>query len=292
MRITENMRVASAIAAQQRASARVQKATEVASSGKRVRAPGDDPTAWSTARVHESQQAAAKARSTTLSRAGSDLEIAEGALASAVDLMARAREIATQMSNGSMDATTRKNAAVEVDALREQLLGLANTQGGAGYLFGGTKTDVPPFTSAYAFVGNTGTRAVEIAAGTTLTVTVSGARAFTTAGGRDPFADLTALSTALKTNTVPGITAAIDAMEAGRRQISDVRGDAGLTLDRAKSAGEVLSGVALRLQKAQSAEEEADAAPAFTELKDASDAYDRNLTVTKQILSLSSLSRG
>jgi len=291
MRITENMRVASAVATQQRMAERVQRATEVASSGARVGKASDDPSAWATGQAHAGRSAAAKARSKVLDRAASDLEVAEGALASAVDVMARAREIATQMASGSMDATTRKNAALEVDALRDQLLGLANTQGGAGYVFGGTKTDVPPFTAAYAFVGNTGTRSAEIAPGTTLVTNPSGARAFTTAGGRDPFADLGALSTALRTNSVAGITAAIDTTEAGRRQLSDVRSDAGLTLERARSASEVLGNLALRLDKARAGELEADAAPAFTELKNASDAYDRSLTVTKQILSLSSLSK-
>ncbi|MBL8715955.1 MAG: hypothetical protein JNL79_08160 [Myxococcales bacterium] len=291
MRITENMRVSSAVATQQRMAERVQRATEVASSGARVGKASDDPSAWATGQTHAGRSAAAKARGKVLERAASDLEVAEGALASAVDVMARARAIATQMANGSMDAATRKNAAIEVDALRDQLLGLANTQGAAGYVFGGTKTDVPPFTPGYAFVGNTGTRAAEIAPGTTLVTNLSGARAFTTAGGRDPFADLGALATALRTNAVAGITAAIDASEAGRRQLSDVRSDAGLTLERARSASEVLGNLALRLDKARAGELEADAAPAFTELKNASDAYDRSLTVTKQILSLSSLAR-
>jgi flagellar hook-associated protein 3 FlgL len=293
MRVTDNMRFEAALASRTAANDRVYSASQQASSGLRVAAPSDDPASYATAVRLDGRISSLNARASDASRAAGDLAIAESTLAAAGDVMVRAREIATWMSSDTVDAATRASAASEVDQLRQTLLGLANTRGGQGYLFGGTKTSAPPFDAAGTFLGNNSTQGVEIADGVVIAGNASGAQAFTaSAGGRDVLGDLDALATALRTNNVGVIHASIDTTEAGRRQIVDVRSASGVTLDRLQSASDIAKATLDKLKESKASEVEAEPVSAYTELLTAQSAYDRNLSVTKLLISLSAQQQG
>lgn len=293
MRVTDNMRYDSALEARRKADVRVFEASRQASTGLRVGAPSDDPASYATSVRLEGRVSTLTARAKDASRAAGDLGIAESTLAAAGDVMMRAKDIATWMASDTVDAATRASAANEVDQLRQTLLGLANTRGGQGYLFGGTKTDAPPFDAAGLFVGNDSTQGVEIGDGVVIAANASGAQAFTTAaGGRDVLADLQNLADALRANNPVGVRAGIDTSEAGRRQIVDVRGATGLTLERLESASDIATAAIDKLRESKATEIEAEPVSAYTELLTAQAAYDRNLSVTKLLISLSSSQQG
>lgn len=292
MRIPDKLLYQNAQVAQNKAAERFEKASRVASSGVDVEFPSDDPAAWASGVRLRNSSSTVKERREIASRAQSDLQIADGALAAATDRMVRARELAVQMNNGTMSAADRATAAKEIDAIREDLIALANTRGDRGYVFGGTATGTAPVSSAGVFVGNGNPIEIPLAEGTKTNVAPGGAKAFSTAGGRDIFADLAALSTALSTNNLAGINASLDRLDAGQRQITDVRADTGMTLTRLSSAISVSESAEMRLREARAGTVEADAVSAIGELQNAQTAFERGLEVTKKILSLSSLSRG
>lgn len=285
MRVTDSMRDAATRQATGAASERLLSATKKASSGMRVGAPKDDPGAFARIAAKDGGIGVLAARQKALGRADGDLTAAEGALASAADLMARVREIATQMADGSFSAEQRQAAAKEVTQLRQTLVGLANTRGPGGFLFGGTSTGTQPFDAAGTFSGNDAAIEVEVADGMLVRANASGAQAFTAAGGRDLFADLTALATALATDDVAGVQAGLGNVEAGHRQLTRARADAGLTMDRVRSAQAIADSAETTLKQLRAGEGEADALETFTELADAQSAYDRALEVTKRLLS-------
>src|SRR5690242_4990482 len=136
-----------------------------------------------------------------------DLELAEGMLAEAGDLFVTARDLAMQGANGSLDASQRSDLALQVRHLKAALVGIANTQGATGSIFAGSKTDSTPFSATGAFSGDDDVHQVDLGTGPPMTVNVSGARAFTAAGGRDVFADLDALDAALSANDQTAISA-------------------------------------------------------------------------------------
>lgn len=292
MRVPDNLFAANVARAQARASASLYKAAKVASTGLRVSAPADDPHAFARIASLKSGESRLDARASGLSRAESSLSLGESTLAQASDVVSRAQELAVQMADGSMSAADRAIAAKEVTQLRQALVGLANTKGPEGYLFGGTRTDTPPFDAAGTFAGNDGAVSVEIADGMTLRNNPSGARAFTAAGGRDILADLQAFEIALTTNDVTGIQGMTGTLEAGRAQIAGVRGEAGLTLERVRGAADVAQQAKLQTQKARSSESEADALVAYTNLSEAQQAFSRSIEITQQLLqTLSSAGR-
>ena len=72
----------------------------------------------------------------------------EGALGSASDLLIRFKELAIQAANHSQWGYDRKAIAVEMSALRDQLVSLGNTRDDSGnYLFSGTRVGTPAFAT-------------------------------------------------------------------------------------------------------------------------------------------------
>ncbi|HON24175.1 MAG TPA: flagellar hook-associated protein FlgL [Syntrophales bacterium] len=76
------------------------------------------------------------------------LSMTESTLTGANDLLVKAGELAVSQSSASANASSRKIAAQNVQALYDQLLSLANTKLGDRYLFAGSQNDAEPFTGS------------------------------------------------------------------------------------------------------------------------------------------------
>jgi len=289
MRITENIRLSYALDAQAKSSERVADLTKIASSGMKVCSPSDDPTAYAAIVNWDARAATLSSRSTVATRAAGDLDLAESALASAGDILTRAKEIALEGADGTSDATARANLATERASLRTQLVGLANTRGASGDLFAGTKSDTQPFDMAGAFYGDDNVRSLQVADGVTAVSNASGAKAFTAAGGRDVFGDLQSLVTALQHNDVSGIQNSLSQLDDGQRQLVVARTDAGLAAERFHSAADVTDTAITAVRTARASEAEADAPKAYSDLEAAKASYERGIAVTREILSLTGL---
>jgi flagellar hook-associated protein 3 FlgL len=70
----------------------------------------------------------------------------ETALSSSNDILIRMKELGLQAANDTLSPDDRKGVAVELKALRDQLLSLGNTRDDSGnYLFSGTRVNTPAF---------------------------------------------------------------------------------------------------------------------------------------------------
>lgn len=288
MRVTEKNRFAEATTQRTRAAAQLQKKAQVAASGNRVSLPSDDAYAFSVGNAASNRLGILGARTGAAQKAQSDLELGESSLASATDLLQKAKELAVQGRNGTMDAAARASLGSQVDSIRSSLLAIANTRGASGYLFGGTATQSPPFSAAGAFVGNDSAVDVALSDNVTVRGNGSGAQAFTAAGGTDLFADLANLSAALSTNNVAGIDAGMVKLDAGHTQVVGARVAAGLAAERLGTGVDVMAGARASLEARRAQAVEADPISAYSDLAEANAAYERALAVTKQILSVNS----
>ncbi|MBI5513508.1 MAG: hypothetical protein HY909_07040 [Deltaproteobacteria bacterium] len=292
MRVTEKMALGAVTEGVARSVRRLAEASRIASTGERMALPSDDPAGWALTVGHDARIRGMESRARASTRAAGDLDLAETALASAGDLLLEIKELSLRGVNGSMDHDTRRELGRQVASLRESLLGVANTRGASGYLFAGTRTDRPPFEASGAFVGNDGETRLAVTEGTTARSNASGARAFTSAGGRDLFADLSALATALSIEDLGGIRAGLDALDAGHRQLLSARTEAGLGAERLRSAAEVTDGALVHARAARAAVAEADLPGALSGLSAARAAYERGVAVTREVLSLAAIPRG
>ncbi|MFO0553015.1 MAG: hypothetical protein U0271_31800 [Polyangiaceae bacterium] len=285
MRVTETLRMQAVERAQRRATNDLSRATDGASTGMRVRAPADDPTAFASLVRVRAGASAWKDRREAISSSSSELTVAESSLAEGADIMARARELAVTMADGAMSAAERTAAAGEVRTLRAALLGIANQRGASGYLFAGSAVGTAPFTAAGTFVANDDALDVEVAPGIRVRSNASGAQAFTSAGGRDVFQDLDNLANALASNNVAGVQTSVTDIEAGHTQITSARAMAGIGIDRLRASESAADQAAMMLQEEHAKTGELDAATAFSKLAEAQQAYERALSISKNILS-------
>lgn len=291
MRITESMRVSTSAYVTARNAERMDRLARQAASGEKVSAPSDDPAQYSVRIRGQARAALLGARRDAADLAAGDMQLAEGVLASASDLLVKARELAVQMSNGAIDAASRATAAQQVRDLRTAMIGLANERGSRGYLFGGDKTDAPPFTTAGAFVGNDGVHYVETADGVRTQANASGARAFTAAGGQDVLATLDAFANALAANDVNNVRGSIGTLESAHRQVVDARVATGMTADRLGVASSAMSDALGSVQESLARAVEGDPTQTYSDLVAAQAGYQRALEVTKRILAMSAIDR-
>ena len=137
------------------------------SSGQRMLAPSDDPTAAT--KVLELDQLLGKVSQfqRNADRAEARLRREEDVLAGAGDILQRVRELAVRANNDALSAEDRKAIATEVRQHLDGLLGLANaTDSNGEYLFSGYRTSDPPFrdngAGSYGYQGDQGQRLVQI----------------------------------------------------------------------------------------------------------------------------------
>jgi len=293
MRVTDNTRLFAVLRNNASSTTRLTKASRLASAGARVVTASDDPVAYATSVRRGSTVANIASRTRIARSSADDLTVSERALESVTELVSEARSLAVQGSNEALSQNDRNALALRVGDVREQLLVLANTRGSSGFVFGGTRTDKPPFDASGAFTGNDGVLRIPVTDGVAPKMNVSGARAFTAAGGVDVFTELANLQTALGAGDLAGIRGGIGTMQSSHEQVVGVQVDAGLSIERLRSAADVLDEASLAVSQSRIRDVGADdLAGLATDLAGASSAYEQSLTVTKKLLSMPSLAQG
>jgi flagellar hook-associated protein 3 FlgL len=287
LRVTDGMGVLSIWGDLQRIRERMELRQREATSGARVRAGSDDPAGAAGVLRTDAELAATRQCRSNVGQAEGELGSADTALGAVGDLLAQARELALAMANGSYTAEDRARAALEVQEIRRQLIALANTQHDGSHIFGGYITDRAPFDPTTGLpVGDvSGVRRVLATPTLVVEASVSGAEAFTVAGGRDIQADLTALATALSTSDLAAIGTAIDNLAADQTQVTTARAKAGVYMARLRGLGDLLDSRALELAEGRSRIADADIVETLSSLAQTQQALNGALQVSAQMLS-------
>lgn len=166
------------------------------STGQRVQKPEDDPAAMAQGLSLQAENSTITQYSNNISTLQTRATTVYNALDQIKTISDRANEIATQ-ADGTTNSSTLQSYATEVAQLIKQAVSLANSKDGSQYIFAGTNSGQPAFTTttdadgnitAVTYQGNTSVRQTEIADGTTMTVDSPGANA-TGTGARGVFSD-------------------------------------------------------------------------------------------------------
>jgi flagellar hook-associated protein 3 FlgL len=281
MRVTDSLIFDNAQRFTSQASERVADATEVASTGLRVQHPVDDPAAAGLISTHEQAAARAQAISQTVSIANSEVNAADGALDTVTNALTRAHELTVQFANGSYSAADRAAGAAEIDGLRAQIIAALNLRVGTRYVFGGTQDSQPPFDAAGNYLGDTLPRQVEVAPGIQQTVSLRADVGIKgVGGGVDALATLQSLSTALTTNNVAGVQAALPNLDTSLQQASQLRAQAGTYEAALSDADTIARATTTTEQTTESQLRDADAIQAYSTLALAQRALEASLTAS------------
>ncbi|MDC3024389.1 flagellar hook-associated protein FlgL [Alphaproteobacteria bacterium] len=111
------------------------------------------------------------------------LTIADNALQSITNLMARAKELAIQAANDTFGAQDREALALELIEMKEEMLSTANSTDSSGaYIFGGYHTGTQPFEKnskgVIEYKGDRGTNSVAVSETRNVGTTLDGGSVF------------------------------------------------------------------------------------------------------------------
>ncbi|NOY92583.1 MAG: flagellar hook-associated protein 3 [Deltaproteobacteria bacterium] len=283
MRVSDAAIFDSNIAHVTRSRAELLKRQEQAVTGKRVLKPSDDPTATALARRERSREVRAKAHQRAVGAGLTTNEASDAALGQVGSVLRRVKELTIQAASDTLDASGRADIAREVEALREQVRSLANTEVAGQYVFAGFADGSAPFDASGAYLGDARVRQLEVARGIFVDAGVTGASAFGMGGGTDLFATLDALTTALDSNNVGTIRSSIDSLDVAYQQVSSSRAQLGANVNALETARGVAERVENRAITGQTDLVGVDTERAYTDLSRAQFALQAAVQVASQL---------
>jgi len=151
------------------------------STGKQVNQPSDNPSSAAIIQQLNQTLADRQSFSTNLDSANSQLGEVDNSLGSLNDLLQQAQSIASQNVGSTATASQRQSAAEVVQSIISQALSLGNTQFDGVYIFGGDKSNQPPFSQdngAITFVGSATVLQNDVDTNTLEPFTANGAQIF------------------------------------------------------------------------------------------------------------------
>ncbi|MGD0843786.1 MAG: flagellar hook-associated protein FlgL [Geobacteraceae bacterium] len=294
MRVTENSTMKMVVAMLEQQQEKVNTLQQQVSSGSRINAPSDDPVSAQQVLNLKGLISATDQYSRNIQTGTTWLNQMDSSMTNMNNVLIRAKELATQMANGSYGASDRQSAAIEVTQLRDQLISLGNTQIAGKYIFGGFVSDKPPFDATGVFKGTDDQVNIQVDQGSYIAINYSGGkllRGGTPAGssGTDVIGVLNNLVTALNNNDVSGVGSSISGLDSSLNQLQAAQGDVGARENRLQNADNILTGTKDYLTKAVSAKQDSDLTQVLSDLAKQQTAYQATLAASAKFSQLSLL---
>ena len=172
-RITTGMLSSRVLGDLHRVSAQLTRTQSKIASNREIERPSDDPFGASRAMVLRENLDGIRQFQRNVEDARGWQDAAESALARMTDVTQRARDLLVQGSSDTMDGTARESIAREIDELAASLKEFGNASYKGQYIFGGLRTDTPPWPPASdAYQGQAGAVARQIGPGVSVPVNV------------------------------------------------------------------------------------------------------------------------
>jgi len=153
----------------------LKRATEEISSGKSLLFPSDNPVDFARKLRFERLVGKLKRFNRNVDLTGSILSTAETSLNSSVNLLQEARvKIVQVLNTGALNGEDAKVLADYFRKVAEYIVNMGNTRVGDSYIFGGVKSQSPPFGSDGTYSGETVETTVSVANGVDINTTFNG----------------------------------------------------------------------------------------------------------------------
>jgi flagellar hook-associated protein 3 FlgL len=284
-RVTNQMTALQSQQHLQAGSVRLAQAQERATSLDKLTRPSDDPTATAEALRVKSLQSALAQHTRNVADGDGWLSTTDSALISADSLMAKVRELTLQGANGSLSPNAKEAVATELEGLKADLLGVANTSINGRSVFAGTSDAGVAFRADYSWTGTPGSSVTRrIGPETTVAVDSDGSAAFGT-GASSVFALIDDIATSLRTGgDVASHLTTVDARVAGLR---GVQSDMGARHAQLLRAEDTLMDTKVALESQRAGLEDLDLGQAVLDLQLQNNSYQAALQVTAKVLQVS-----
>lgn len=250
---------------------------------KAINRPSDNPSGTASSLQVRGQQAAAAQYGRNIDNGRGWLTTIDSALSGATDILRRVKDLTVQGANGALSSSAREGIAAELEGLRKELLGQANTTFMGRNVFAGNTDAGTAFTNAAPPVFNGTNTAVtrRVADGVAVRVDVDGAAVFGTGPG-SVFDLIDTIASDLRSGADPsaGLAAIDQRMKIVITQHSEV-GSRDAQIQRAQEVNMKQQG-ALEDQRANI--EDVDMSKAFLDLQLQQTNYSAALAVTAKVL--------
>ena len=236
-------------------------------SGKQVVNPSDAPRKANLVSQLESAKELQATYLRNVEAARTRMTSEETVMTAMTDIAQRVVELTIQAGNDTLGDEDRDIIAAEVQALRDELLNLANTKDLSGnYIFSGNKTQAPAFienaNGTVEYNGDHGRQHINISDVRSLSVNTLGIELFST----ENFAALDELVVNLGSNNGSGIRASLTDANEILDKLTVSFGDMAGRMTALDSQFEIIEDTQLRLDKLLMSENDVDYAQAVTEL--------------------------
>ena len=260
------------------------------STGRKVNRASDDAQAFGQARRLDVLSNRYEQYERSISAARSWTDHTQQALD---ELAERFTEVYEQGIRGASDTFSeadREKAAVRIEQIRDDVARTLNREIDGEYLFGGTRTDRPPFNedgtlaaADYDAIG--GSRVRQVGPGLEIDLGVGGERLHVYAEGGATITDaMQGLADALRSGDAEQMDEAIGQVQKARDHVIDLGAEAGDTANRLDQARGQLQEAGLAVQGRRSELEDADLAETYLGLQTAQTSLQAALKVTASTL--------
>ncbi|MBN1172010.1 MAG: flagellar hook-associated protein FlgL [Micromonosporaceae bacterium] len=254
---------------------------EQLSSGKLISKPSDNPGGAAAAMQSRTDIRRQQQYSSNCTDGAGWLGTIDTTLTSVVEQVIRVRNLALQgLNTGASGVDTREALAMEIEDVRDALIGLANTTYRDRPVFGGTTTGAVAYQPDGTFAGDTGTVLRTIADNTKVRVDVSGEVAFGT-GADQLFTVLEALATAVR--SAPE-TINLDSVDHSLQLLRTAQSNVGARYNQVTNAQQTADDRVLDLRSQLSNIEDIDLPKTITDLKLRQTAYEAALAAAAKVV--------
>ncbi len=289
MRVTPTTMMNNLVANLQATQKSMDQLQQEVSTGRRILAVSDDPSAASRVMWYRSALLEMSRYKNNQDTATSALETVETALNQVESALTRAKEIAVAGANSVQPQASRDAMATEIGQILDHLVAVGNIYDGERFIFAGNRSQTKPFSAvgspptAVSYLGDAGAHELQIGPGETLQVNLVGGDVFTGAG--NPVDVLMALRGDLLAGRVPDISSSrLAEIDAALDKVLATTADVGARQNRVESSRTALADQEHRLAVILDREESADIVEVTARLKIAEQNQQIALATTAKLI--------
>ena len=284
-RITSSQLLATSQSSLAVSRAQLARLQQQASTGRAITKPSDDPAGTAAALKVRGEQRATAQYGTNIDDGLGWFSTLDAAFTGAEDLVRKGIDITVQGANsGTMSPASREALAMQLDGLRADLLGRANTTYLGRTVFAGNSDTGIAFDASYAFSGLPGASVQRrISPTETVAVDADGAAAFG-AGPTSLFGTMDGIATALRSGDDAAVRTGLDALQSGFSALTAQHTAVGARYARLEQAKQDNIGAGTTLETQRSGIEDVDPTKVLVDLKTQEVGYQTALAVTARVI--------
>lgn len=294
MRITQGMMVNNQVSRLQTRLERFERAQSQLGTGKAILKPSEDPAAANRGLVLRASMRAREQEARNGADARSWLDLADSKLQGAVERLHRARDL-TVAGASNNDPVSQRAMATEIAAIREELVGIANSQHAGRPLFTGFTEGVAverapvgdPAAGKWTYRGDAGAITRRVSEHDVVQVNLTATDIFgvdQAGSGGDLFTLLDTIETALREGRQDVMTGKIADLDAAMERIGDQQGKLGAATNRVDAALSRNRDEQLAIRSELAVTEDVDVSSAVMELQTQEVAYQATLAALSRVL--------